>query len=147
MEDVSAGETDPGLQVGWPVDVDLLHQVSEAGCESFYRGDDPPAYVVPVVVPDQTLVEDDQLADSDARIANLEEAIGARAAEALRAGLSQETNRRAVTQLEQELDALRRHRAQLHARADRSAAESERTASLAKLAEVAHKRLDNMSSG
>ena len=94
----------------------------------------------------QTLVEDDQLADVDMRIANLEEAIGARAAEALRAGLSQETIRRAVTQLEQELDALRRHRAQLQAWADRGAADSERMASLAKLAEVAHKRLDNMSS-
>ncbi|MGH8874076.1 MAG: recombinase family protein, partial [Acidimicrobiia bacterium] len=94
---------------------------------------------------DQTSVEDGQLADVDARITNLEEAIGVRAAEALKQGLSQETIRRAVTQLESELDALRRHRAQLETWTEQNAAQSERMASLAKLAEVAHKRLDTMS--
>ena len=92
----------------------------------------------------QTSVEDNQLADVDKRITNLEEAIGVRAAEALRAGLSEETIRRAVTQLEHELTALRRHRDQLQAWSDRNEAESERMAGLAKLAEVAHRRLDDM---
>lgn len=92
----------------------------------------------------QTSVEDDQLADVDKRISNLEEAIGARAAEALRAGLSEETIRRAVTQLEHELASLRRHRNELQAWSDRNEAESERMAGLAQLAEVAHRRLDGM---
>jgi hypothetical protein len=94
---------------------------------------------------DQTSVEDGQLADVERRIANLEEAVGARAADALRAGLSHDVIRRAVAQLESELDALRRHRAELYAWAEQVAAESERMAGLARLAEVAHKRLDTMS--
>jgi len=68
-----------------------------------------------------------------------------RAADALRAGLSNEMIRRAVAQLESELDALNRHRAELDAWADQNAAQSERTANLARLAEIAHKRLDTMS--
>ncbi|MBK5267272.1 MAG: hypothetical protein JJE47_07540, partial [Acidimicrobiia bacterium] len=94
---------------------------------------------------DQKSVEGGQVADIDQRIANLEEAVGARAADALRAGLSHEMIRRAVAQLESELDALNRHRAELDAWAKQNAAQSERMASLARLAEAAHKRLDTMS--
>jgi hypothetical protein len=94
---------------------------------------------------DQTSVEGGQVADIDQRIANLEEAIGARAADALRAGLSHEMIRRAVAQLESELDALNRHRAELDAWVQQNAAQSERMANLARLAEGAHKRLDTMS--
>jgi DNA invertase Pin-like site-specific DNA recombinase len=93
----------------------------------------------------ETSVEKGQLADVDARITNLEEAIGVRAAEALKQGFSQDMIRRAVTQLESELNALRRHRTQLAAWTEQNAAQSERMASLAKLAEGAHKRLDTMS--
>ena len=92
----------------------------------------------------QTPVEEDQLADLDKRITNLGEAIGVRAADALRAGLSEETIQRAVAQLEDELAALRRHREQLRAWIDRNKTESERMAGLARLAEVAHLRLDTM---
>jgi site-specific DNA recombinase len=93
---------------------------------------------------EQATTERDQIAVVDSKIAALERSLATAYASGLKAGLDDEALSLAVTQLNEELAALRRHRAQLEAwRADAEAV-SVRMRRLWELAESAHRRLDTM---
>lgn len=91
-------------------------------------------------------VEDnhDRLQDVERKIQNLQAAVTARAAEALKAGLGAETISGAVAQLEGELRELRLYRAQLVTWTNESEAATDRFQRLRDFAETAQDRLSGM---
>jgi len=93
----------------------------------------------------EVVLEHDQLETVDARIANLNKALGERAAEALKAGVPASAIKAAAEQLETELAALHRHRNQIESWRRTTAQASDRVRQLWELAETAHARLGDLS--
>jgi len=92
----------------------------------------------------QLEVERDTLEAVEAQITKHELALTNTVTDYIKAGVNPELMRRATTTLERELEALRRHRADLIAWRCESANESERMRQLWELADLAHTRLRTM---
>lgn len=89
-------------------------------------------------------VEKDQLAVAESKVTALEKAVANAYTEGLKGGLDIGALRVATAALTEELEALRRHRAQLEAWAADAAAESQRMKRLWEMAETAHRRMAHM---
>ncbi len=92
----------------------------------------------------QGQVEGDQLTALTRRVANLDRAITSAAAEALKAGLTGSQIAATLGQLQEEREALERHRTQLAAGAEHAGAASQRKRRLWQLAETARRRLHTL---
>lgn len=93
----------------------------------------------------QVEVERDQIEVIDSKIASLERAVANAYTEGLKVGLDGSALKLATTQLNEELAAARRHRAQMEAWQADAEAESSRMRKLWELADAAHRRMADMS--